>query len=167
MSSTIIVFINSILLFSGRRAMKQGWGERLKLCRAGHSQLEWCEIFKLSRTAWINYENEDTSPNLVLLTQIAAYSGKSIHWIATGEEPPMAPLDEQLLLTATTSAMKIVESQAKNNLSYTPLQVASFIVDIYGAMAKEVLDGTKALSQPDPLVDSTRGKYARNREKSA
>jgi transcriptional regulator with XRE-family HTH domain len=144
-----------------------GWGERLRAARGGQTIVGWCALLDISRSIWIDYEQERRSPTLQTLLKIAHHSGKSIHWIATGEEPPIAPLDEQLLLTATTSAMKIVESQAKNNLTYTPLQVASFIIDIYGAMAKELLDGTKPLSQPVALVDSSGRANARNRKKSA
>ncbi len=147
--------------------MLSGWGKRLRAARGDKTLDNWSAIAQISRSVWVDYEQERRSPTLETLSRIAELSGKSIHWIATGEPPPREPIDEKLLLTATTSAMKIVESQAKNGLTYTPLQVASFVVDIYGAMIKEILDGKQSSSQGGSLTDSQDDNRAGHRKARA
>jgi transcriptional regulator with XRE-family HTH domain len=68
--------------------MLKGWGDRLKEARGGNTLVVWCVLVGISRSVWIDYEKERRSPTLETLLRISEKSGKSVHWIVTGEKPP-------------------------------------------------------------------------------
>ncbi len=97
--------------------MKKGWGDRLRAARGNKTLDVWSAISKISRSVWVDYEQERRSPTLESLMRIAELSGKSIHWIATGQEPP-AGIDFNVLMQVVQAIQEEVptidaESKAK------------------------------------------------------
>jgi transcriptional regulator with XRE-family HTH domain len=96
-----------------------GWGARLKLARGEKSQDLWSNLLGISRASWVKYENEETSPNLVLLGRIAQLSSRSIHWIATGEDPPQSTNYDVLVgcIQAVQEQVPTIDAESKAKLT--------------------------------------------------
>jgi hypothetical protein len=92
-----------------------GWGERLRQCHPGKTQLAWCAEVGISHSIWIDYIKERRSPTLETLL----HSGRSIHWIATGDEFP-AGVDYDVLagcIEAVQSEVPNIDAESKAKLT--------------------------------------------------
>ncbi len=119
MSSAFVSFNGNAIKFSRLAAVKQqGWGARLRAARGEKPQQLWSNLLGVSRASWVKYENEETSPNLVLLARIAELSGRTIQWIATGEEP-QAGVDYEVLagcIQAVQEEVPNIDAESKAKL---------------------------------------------------
>ena len=65
-----------------------GIGRRIRQIRGFDlTQMEFCRILSISRAQLSKYELGQSAPTPEILLKLKAYSGKSIDWILTGEEP--------------------------------------------------------------------------------
>lgn len=76
--------------------LKTGWGQRLAEARGKVSQRVFAPLVGCSVTNYSEYEREIRPPRLDTLLLISERSGRSLDWIATGEEA-MGPLNTSLL----------------------------------------------------------------------
>jgi transcriptional regulator with XRE-family HTH domain len=150
--------------------MKIGWGQRLKEARGPLTQRQWAVELGIGLSVLVDYETEKRPPRFDVVAEMARRSGLSLDWLATGEGPKGGGVNLSVLQTAVTSALQIVESARKDGKSYTSTQITSFIVDIYGTMIKEIIDGINSLDNKGPsTLDGApdEPKPQRNRKESA
>lgn len=122
---------------------KSGWGQRLKELRGRLRQDVFAEMVGVSRSIWIDYEQETRPPRIDTLMMAAELSGRSVHWIVTGEElktEKVAILDLEILADSIETAMMSAEAMKLRGKSHSPQQVAAHAKALYEIAVKERID---------------------------